>query len=169
MIPVNLTDALATILQQALKDYSAGKPPEEVPVLRMGQNPLKVYPGQIPVPEDASEGASFVYAMVKKVDDKGGNELSAATVTIGFSIYDEDQEDGWRNLYNIAEHTRQELLKHRILDKKFMLQLPMETEFVEEQPYPNWIGYITAKYSIGQPVEEGIIYDNYQETCFKGN
>ena len=167
MLPVNLMDALAEIMKKALKDYSAGKPPEEMPVLYMGRDPLKVYPGQIPVPEDADEGASFVYALVKKIEDKGGNELSAATVSIGFSIYDEDPVDGWRNLYNIAEHTRQELLKHRILSKRFMLELPMETDFEEEQPYPNWIGTITAKYSIGQPVEEGIIYDDYQEIGFR--
>ena len=165
MLPVNLMDAIADRLRVALKDYSAGKPPEDMPALYIGRKPLNVYPGQIPVPEDAGEGESFVYALVKKVEDE--KELSMATVTIGCSVYDENTVDGWRNLYNIAEHIRQELLKNRILNKKFMLKLPLNTDYEEDQPFPNWIGIITAKYSIGQPVEEGIIYDNYQEIGFK--
>ena len=169
MIPVNLMDALAERLQVILKDYSSGNPQDEVTgSVILGRNPLKIHTGQIPVPEDASELESFVYVIVKKIEDKGGQDLSSATVEIGVSIYDED-ETGWRNLYNIVEHIRQDLLKHRILNKKFMLQWPINTEFAEEQPYPQWVGAITAKYSIGQPVEEGIAYDNYQEIGFQRN
>lgn len=167
MIPVNLMDALAERLQVVLKEYSAGDPQAEVPdSIILGKNSLKIHPGQVPVPEDAGEIESFVYVIVKKIDDK--KDGSTAKVEIGVSIYDED-ETAWRNLYNIVEHIRQDLLKHRILNKKFMLQWPVETEFAEEQPYPQWFGAVTANYSIGQPVEEGIAYDNYQEIGFQRN
>ena len=167
MIPVNLMDALAERLEKVLKDYSAEKPPEGFPVaLVFGRKPLKIHPGQVPVPESADEIESFVYVIVKKIEDK--NDSSSATVEIGVSLYDEDWT-GWRNMYNIVEHIRQELLKHRILNKKFMLQWPIETDFADEQPYPQWVGAVTAKYSIGQPVEEGIAYDNYQEIGVQRN
>lgn len=155
MTPVNLMDTLAEQLEGLLSGYTTEQP--------SGTFPIAVFPGQVPVSDDASENRSAVYIIVRSVEDVGPNELSTATVKIAISIYDEDRETGWRSLYNVAEHIRQHLLKHRMLDKKFMLKCnsenPLKTDFEEDQPYPQWVAEITGHYTINQPEEEGITYD----------
>ena len=154
MIPVNLIETLTAHLRKLLADYSTEQP--------SGTFIVDVIPGRIPNPETAQENISAVYVIVRSVEDAGGNEMSSATVEMILSIYDEDDLTGWRTLYNVAEHIRQYLLKHRILDKKYMLKIntenPVRTVFVDDQPYPQWIATITAKYTISQPEEEGILY-----------
>ncbi len=154
MTPINLTIALTDHLQKLLDAYSTEQP--------SGTFPVKVIPGRFPNPEGASESRSAVYVIVRKIIDEGGNKKSTAFVEMVVSIYDEDNETGWYSLYNVAEHIRQYLLKNRIINKKFILKVdlenPVQTEFVEEQPYPQWIATIVAAYSIGQAEEEGIFY-----------
>ena len=83
---------------------------------------------------------------------------------IGFSIYDDDKNDGWRSLYNLVEHVRQDLLKFPFLEKKYRLEPPLLFDIYDrEQPFPQWLGTITANYSISHLHEEGFSYDDFQE------
>lgn len=152
MTPINLMDRLAAKLQTLMDDYSTDQP--------SGTLPIKVYPGYFPVRTDATEMNSAMYVLVKQVLDDTEKIKSSAIVEIGFSIYDEDPVDGWRSLYNALEHVRQYLLKNRIIDKKHWLQLPMETLVFDDQnqAWPQWRATMTAKYTVGQPAEEGITY-----------
>ena len=102
--------------------------------------------------------ASFIYALVTGAHDTADGEMSTATVEIGFSIYDNSDADDWRSLYNLMEHVRQHLLKHRLVANRHRLQLPLKLEVPEAQPAPQWQGKITATYTIGQPYEEDVYY-----------
>ena len=157
MTPINLMDALAKRLQKLLTDYTAKQPSGTVPVT--------VYPGYIPVQNNAAEKKSFVYVLVTETDDRDGNDKSIAVVELGFSIYDADGVDGWRSLYNVVEHVRQDLLKYRFVDMKFRLDLskPMQFKVPDTQPFPQWQGAMEVTYTIGQPEEEGFNYDDFQE------
>ena len=152
MTPINLMDRLAAKLQTLMDDYTTEQP--------SGTLPIKVYPGYFPVRTDATEMNSALYVLVKQVVDESEKVKSYAIVEIGFSIYDEDPVYGWRSLFNALEHVRQYLLKNRIIDKKHWLQLPMETIVFDDQSqaWPQWRATMTAKYTVGQPVEEGITY-----------
>ncbi len=152
MTPINLMDRLAAKLQALMDDYVTQQP--------SGTLPVKVYPGYFPVRTDATEMNSAMYVLVKQVVDESEKVKSYAIVEIGFSIYDDDPVDGWRSIYNALEHVRQYLLKNRIIDRKHWLQLPMETIVFDEQnqAWPQWWATMTAKYTVGQPVEEGITY-----------
>lgn len=152
MTPINLMDRLAAKLQTLMDDYTAEQP--------SGTLPIKVYPGYFPVRTDATEMNSGLYVLVRQVSDEDEKNKSSAIVEIGFSIYDEDPVHGWRSLFNALEHVRQYLLKNRIIDKKHWLQLPMETIVFDEQnqAWPQWRATMTAKYTISQPEEEGILY-----------
>lgn len=155
MTIVELMDNLAEFLKPAVKDYSTKQ--------KAGTVPVNVYAGFPPVRTKAAEKESFIYVLVLSSTDASDNNASTAKVEIGFSIFDEDKTDGWRSLYNLMEHIRQYLLKYRIALERARLELPLKTEIVDDQPFPQWQGKITADYTIWQPYEEGINYDDIQE------
>lgn len=158
MTPIDLMDMLAKRLQKVLADYTAQQP--------SGKLPVTVHPGYIPVQNNAKEKNSNVYVLVYDIEDKPKNSTSIATVEIGFSIYDDDHENGWRSLFNVMEHVRQNLLKYRFVGMKFRLDLdaaPLKTHIVENQAFPQWQGTMTAAYSIGYIEEEGMNFDDFQE------
>ena len=161
MTTMELMKNLKEYLAQVVKNYDAQQKEKTIPIA--------VYEGFPPIRTTAEENASFIYCLVINWEDSSNDSLSDAKVEIGFSIYDEDTRDGWRSLFNIMEHVRQALLKQRIIARRNMLVLPIQGEILDEQPYPQWQGKITTKYTIGQPVEEGIAYDNYQEIGFQRN
>lgn len=144
MTSINLMDQLAQFLTVILRGYNSD--------LKRNQTPIKVYPGYTPIRDRAQEDGSFVYALATEVEDT--MEGSKAHVEIGASIYDSDTANGYRSLFNVLEHIRQALLVNRTIGGKHRLQLPMQTQVVEEQPYPQWQGKITCTYSLGQPQEE---------------
>lgn len=152
MTPINFMDSMAAKLQLLMDDYTTEQP--------SGTLPIKVYPGYFPVKTNATEMNSALYVLVKQVVDESEKVKSYAIVEIGFSIYDEDPVYGWRSLFNALEHVRQYLLKNRIIDKKYWLHLPMETIAFDDQnqAWPQWRATMTAKYTISQPEEEGILY-----------
>ena len=140
-------DNVAAYLRPVLEQYNTEQP--------SGTLPVKVYAGFPPVRTSASERESFVYALVLSAADNDDDDLSTATVEIGCSIYDSDPTDGWRALANVMEHIRQALLTHRtIAHGRNRLELPLKLEIIDEQPYPQWQGKLTATYTIGQPYEE---------------
>ena len=153
MTITSLMDNLAEFLRPAVKEYCTKQ--------KAGEIPIEVYAGYAPIRTDPAEMASFVYALVISAEDTADEKLSTATVEIGFSIYDDDKADGWRSLFNLIEHIRQYILKHRCVAGSSRLELPAKIKIADEQPYPQWQGSITAIYTIGQPTEEGIYYDDY--------
>lgn len=154
MTPIELMENLSKYLQETVVSYTA--------VQKSGETHIDVFPGYPPLKSSGKEGSSFIYVVVTEFTDKENGDLSSANVEIGFSIYDQDEKDGWRSLYNIMEHVRQALLKKRILASKHMLLLPIKGEILEDQPWPQWRGIITTTYTIGQPVMEEN-FDDYQE------
>lgn len=150
MTTVELMDNLADYLRSVIVDYSTQQP--------SGKRSIKVYAGFPPARMNADEQASFIYALVTAAQDTADGDMSTATVEIGFSIYDNSDADDWRSLYNLMEHVRQHLLKHRLVAHRHRLQLPLKLEVPEAQPAPQWQGKITAIYTIGQPYEEDIYY-----------
>lgn len=150
MTTVELMDNLADYLRSVIVDYSTQQP--------SGKRSIKVYAGYPPARMNADEQASFIYALVNAAQDTADGDMSTATVEIGFSIYDDSEYDDWRSLYNIMEHVRQQLLKHRFIADRHRLLFPVKIEVPEAQPAPQWQGKITAIYTIGQPYEEDIYY-----------
>lgn len=156
MTITSLMDNLADFLKPAVKEYCTQQ--------RTGEIPIEVFAGYPPIRTDTRETASFVYALVVSAEDTADEKLSTATVEIGFSIYDEDKTDGWRSLFNLIEHIRQHILKYRLVGAKNRMEFPVKVKIADEQPYPQWQGMITVSYTIGQPSEEGLDYDDYGAT-----
>lgn len=146
MIPILLLDELAAFLRKVNKDYRLT---DEA----VKENPLLVVPGYLKRRENAVETfyPHIVPRLIKGDDTTDG---SVANVRVYFGTYAEDVNEGWRELYNLMEHSRQALLKQRTIVNRFRLKLPVHWEMVEEQPYPAWVGTMDLSYEIAQPQEE---------------
>lgn len=159
MTPIELMDMMRDRIKELLDENYTSEQPS-------GKLPVEVYSGYPPIRDSAKERHSFIYVLASEItDDKDG---SYSDLEIGFSIYDDDKVDGWRSMYNLVEHVRQDLLKFRFLRRKFRIQWPLKFRVDDrEQPYPQYQGVMTARFSIGQPNEEGFNYDDFQEAhCY---
>ena len=151
MTPTRLLDALAAYLQSACSTYYLTDE-------KVKDNPLIVSPGFLKKRTSAAEMPyPHIVPRFLKCDDE--SDGSRVTVRIYCGTYSEDVETGWRDLMNLMEMGRLALLKQRTIAKKYRLQLPVTTEATEDQPYPEWVGYITAEYLMPLPEEEAILVD----------
>lgn len=152
MTIVEVMDNLKAELEKVVQEYHTDQP--------SGIWPIAVYAGFPPERISSEEGKSFIYCLVHNWEDSDNVNYSTVDVEIGFSIYDEDSDDGIRSLYNVMEHVRQHLLSNTIIAGRNALKLPLKGTVSKQQPYPNWLGVITATYSIGQPEAFGGYYGN---------
>lgn len=150
MTIIEVMENLAAHIRAAVSEYSTTQ--------KAGDLPVEVYAGPPPVRTNSAEQRSFIYCAVTDFEDKESGE-STAKIEIGFSIYDKDEADGWRSIYNLVEHVRQAVLKKRILGSRNALLLPLKGELIFVQPFPQWQARLTATYTIGHIDEEGIDYD----------
>lgn len=146
MIPIVLLDELAKFLKDVNQDYRLT---DEL----VKNNSLIVLPGYVKQNENTA-GGSFPHIMLKLVKGDDAAEGSCVTVKLCFGTYCQDATDGWRELACLMERTRQALLRQRTIAKQFRLELPLQYEVAEDQPFPEWIGQMNVKYSVGQPREE---------------
>lgn len=149
MTLTDLMDHLADFIKPVITEYAT----------KQGGNviPLGVYAGY---PPQEKEHNSFIYILVTDVDDDQEGDMSTAKVQIGFSIYDDDKKSTGRSLFNLVEHVRQHLLKHRTVADEHRLILPLKFNLAE-RPWPQWQAILTATYTIGQPCEE-VFYDEQE-------
>ena len=148
MTPTRLLDGLAAYLRSECSTYFLTDE-------KVKDNPLTVSPGFLKKRTTASEMPyPHIVPRFLKCDD--ASDGSKVTVRIYCGAYSEDVETGWRDLMNLMEMVRLALLKQRTIAKKYRLQLPLTTETTEDQPYPEWVGYITAEYLLPLPEEEAI-------------
>ena len=146
MTPTRLLDALAEYLRSACETYflTDEKVKDKTLIVSPGFLKKRTTASEMPYPH-------IVPRFLKCEDEDGG---STVTVRIYFGTYSEDVETGWRDLMNLMEMGRLALLKQRTVAKKYRLQLPLVSEATEDQPYPEWVGYITAVYTMPLPEEE---------------
>lgn len=150
MTIIESMENVAAYIKEAVAEYSAEQ--------ASGRKKIEVYAGFPPVRTSRDETPPCVYCVPTEVNDSAEG-ASDVKIMIGISVYDADKDTGGRALYNLAEHIRQALLKKRILGGRNRLILPLKTEIPTEQPFPEWVGVITATYTIAFIEEEGIDYD----------
>lgn len=155
MTIVEVMDHLAEFLRNVLKSYRSDYPGE-------WESRIKVYSGYPYKRTKANAVESYVYVLVTKSTDT--LDESTAEVEIGFNIYNDEERDQGRILFNLMEHVRQELLKHPCIARRMMLNMPLKGEIFSEQPEPQFLGMFNAIYTIGRPIEVGLNYDDFQET-----
>lgn len=101
----------------------------------------------------------FPYVIVRYLDDSDTEDGSVATVKIYAGTYSEDEQGGWRDALNILTRIKVALLKQRFIGGPFRIEYPVKTELPEEQPYPEWVAWLTLTVAIPHVIEEGFLED----------
>ncbi|MDR2523676.1 MAG: hypothetical protein LBC93_08275 [Synergistaceae bacterium] len=170
MLALNLQDALAARLRELFIDYA-------LPAKNGTEQIVKVFSQYLPQPrgpivkprggddgEEQEDGygpedfeANFPCAVVK-FDEGTGKEENAPdaariAVRILVGVYDDNPDcQGYRDVMNILERIRLELLSVRYLERKYRLEMPFKWYLFEEQPWPVFFGQIETVWETGRPV-----------------
>lgn len=151
MNAVELVDALQSVAKECVRNYvlETNRPDlTKAPQVVAGYLPAKRPKDQ----PDAVPDLPYVIVRLLRGEDQGNG--STATVKILIGTHSEAEQDGWRDAANIIERIRIELLKHRTVARRFRLELPLTYELPEEQPYPEWVGWLETRWALAQPQEE---------------
>lgn len=87
--------------------------------------------------------------------DKEENRLdqSITSIKLLYGVYDEKAEcEGWRDILNMIEKTRDYLLVNRIVARKYLLNMPIKTRLVEGDTWPVYFGEMDMAFTTGRPV-----------------
>lgn len=145
MTPIDLMKSLKRFLEQVIQHYSLEtnvKTIKEPQVIEMFLPPKKY--NEIP---------DYPFIIIRIIDGEDTETDATVKVKLLFGTYSEDR-DGYADVLNMMERVRQELLKQRILDKKYRMELPYTWKVFEEQPYPEWIGEATTTWVVSRVQEE---------------
>ena len=145
MTPRNLIKALAKELREVLKDF-------KLSAEYQADRKVRVYEQIMPLAE-ADNDTFFpnVLIYLVQVDEDGTDSL--ATVNFSIAVYGGEDEQGWQDLFNIAERVRQFVLTHPVVGKKFPLEMPatFAPRPPSEQPEPFFYFDCIARYRIATP------------------
>ncbi|NPV30656.1 MAG: hypothetical protein HPY58_13620 [Firmicutes bacterium] len=152
MTPVLLVDALRDFIEDVVKNYWLETKKPDL------NKPPQVVTGYLPPPEASREEPNFPFVIIRLLEGTDDQEGSTVTVKIIVGTYSEDSQNGWRDVANIIQRIRTELLRRRVIAKKYRVEYPIKFEIVEEHPYPEWIGVMTTVWAIAQPIVEEVFY-----------
>ena len=98
-----------------------------------------------------------VIVKIGEVIDKEEGALDQTRIGVQFivGVYDDARNcQGYRDVYNIIEVIRQDLLTMpaRVLNNKYRLLMPLTSDLVPEQEWPFYFGYIDSLWETGRPM-----------------
>ena len=107
--------------------------------------------------EDIESIFPCVIVKIGEVIDKEEGALDQSRLNVNFivGVYDEAKNcQGYRDVYNIIEVIRQDLLTldSRVLNNRFRLEMPMTSDLAREQEWPIYFGYIETVWETGRPM-----------------
>jgi len=154
MTPIMLVDDLIDFLKPVVANYELDSNVKGV------RKPPQVLGGFLPDkrPTQQQETPDFPWVIVRYIEDDDTEESNMATVKIMAGTYSEDPQNGWRDALNVITRIKQELLKHPTVKERFRIEKPIKTELPEEQPYPEWVAWMTFQVEMPQIEEEGVMY-----------
>lgn len=140
MTPILLMKAIQDFLQTELAhDVTT------VPAVHLGYLPQKN--------ADTIHKEEFPFIIVRPQEGVDAMEGTKATILLLFATKSEDNE-GFLAVLNLMERVRIKLLKKRVLDGKFRLELPFKWKFYDEQAHPEWFGEATTVWTMPSVQEE---------------
>ncbi|WP_052087647.1 hypothetical protein [Paenibacillus wynnii] len=103
--------------------------------------------------KDNLQDSEFPFILVRPGVGEDQQDNSKVTIKLIFGAKAEDDE-GFMDLLNTMEQIRIALLRKRIINNRFKLELPYKWEFFDEQPYPEWYGIATTVWTLPSIQEE---------------
>ena len=145
MTPIKLIKALAKELREELKNFK---------LLAEYQADKKIAVYEQILPLDKFRSDTFypnIVVYLVRVDEDGDDSI--ATVNLSIGVYGGENEEGWQDLFNIAESVRQYVLTHPRIGEKFPLVTPIYFAPVppSEEPEPFFFFDCIIRYRIATP------------------
>ena len=150
MTPLDCAREITAYLKEACKEY------DEVTTVRDGgqefKEPISVYTGFLPKCGAAAAMRKQCPAIVVRpetvLDDK---DESTVGIVAYVSVYDDDKSYAGETLYHLLEFIRMRLLSQNPVNDKILVAPGMKTTVTDEQPFPQWLGFIEFDAYIPQP------------------
>lgn len=151
MTPLQCANEIAAFLRKEIAADEEGvqtiffdKPPET--------EDIRVFVGFLPRVSTNEEKKNLCPAIVVRPETVSDTD-EGSSVKLMFSVttYDEDEESGYISLYNLLEWIRFKLLSNSPIDERWNLQDSLETVVPDEQPFPQWWGYLEGIFTLPQP------------------
>lgn len=158
MTPIFLLDDLKEVIKNCTKDLLL-----EVKTKRNDEEvirPANVFIGNPPEKRANEQYIPYIILRLLTGQDEqkaGEEEYSIVKVRIIVATYSKDSEKGYINALNLITRIRENLLKNRILKKRYILKMPFEYVIYEDDTGPYTIGEAVVTWeipSIRQEVEK---------------
>ena len=79
---------------------------------------------------------------------------STVNIQVLTGIYDDTKDcQGYRYILSMQEKVRALLLEHRVIERKYILQMPMKSRLLDLETWPVWYGQQDLVYIAGRPVQ----------------
>lgn len=169
MIALLLQDALAAHLQALFAEYT-------LPTKSGKEKTVRVFSQYLPQPkgptvkpkgrkededaeaeysaEDFEENFPCIVVKFDEGTDKEENVQDPTRINVRILVgtYDSNPDcQGYRDVLNVLETIRQDLLTSRFLEKKYKLEMPFKWYLFEDQPWPVFFGQIETVWETGRP------------------
>ena len=173
MIALNLLDALVARFQvlfsgcalpakggkeKSIKVFSQYLPQPKGPTVKPGGQAENEELEGVYGPEDFEANFPCVVVKISEGTDKEENVLDATRIAarILIGVYDESPDcQGHRDVMNLLETIRRELLTTRYLERKYKLAMPFKWYLFEDQPWPVFFGQIETAWETARPMMAG--------------
>ena len=136
-----LVEDLSVYLQKKLKEFSLET--------KKGRRSIKIFKYFLPTKKKETED-DFPLIIIRPFEGEDSKQ-SDATVKFICGVYSQDEE-GIYDLISLMEKVRLALLEDYEINPKFRLEQtenkPLKWEISEDQPYPQWLGAITATFNV---------------------
>ena len=146
-----LVEDLSVYLQKKLKEFSLET--------KKGRRSIKIFKYFLPTKRKETED-DFPLIIIRPFEGEDSKQ-SDATVKFICGVYSQDEE-GIYDLISLMEKVRLALLEDYEINPKFRLEQtenkPLKWEISEDQPYPQWLGAITATFNVPIVQIKGDIY-----------
>ena len=98
-----------------------------------------VFDGFVPR-KRAENGDDYPFVLIRPTGGRAGDEESSIQVRIIIGCASQE-DNGYRYVMGVAERIRIALaaLPDRMLERRFMLTMPVEWQLSDEQPWPAWL------------------------------
>ena len=110
-----------------------------------------IFDGYVPRKRSA-DGEDFPFVLIRPTGGSAGDEESSIDVKIIVGCASQD-DNGYRYAINVAERIRIALvaLPDRMLDRRFMLTMPVKWDLSDDQPWPSWLLSMDTQWTTRTP------------------
>lgn len=153
MIFTLLIDELRDFIEKVVKNYWLETNKKDI------EKPPQVVAGYLsskkPTNDEKKDIPDYPYVICRLLGGEDTRQNGAVTIKIIIGTYSEDEQNGWRDVANIIQKIWIELFKKQIVANQFKVEYPMSFEMPEEQPFPEWVGWMNTTWIVAHPVLEG--------------